>query len=179
MTTTRRARIELSHGDITRMDADAVVNAANSSLLGGGGVDGAIHRAGGPTILAECRELRSGRLPDGLPTGRAVATGAGDLHARWVIHTVGPIHGPDPDGARLLAACYRNSLAVADELGARTVAFPLISAGAYGWPREDAIRTALATLAATDTGVETATLVLFDAATLRLAEECRADILGD
>ena len=179
MTTTRRARIELGHGDITRMDVDAVVNAANSSLLGGGGVDGAIHRVGGPTILAECRELRSGRLPDGLPTGQAVATGAGDLPARWVIHTVGPIHGRDPDGARLLVDCYRNSLAVADELGARTVAFPLISAGAYGWPREDAIRTALATLAATDTGVGTATLVLFDAATLRLAEECRADLLGD
>lgn len=179
MTTTRRARIELNHGDITRMDVDAVVNAANSSLLGGGGVDGAIHRAGGPTILAECRELRSGPLPDGLPTGQAVATGAGDLPARWVIHTVGPIHGRDPDGSRLLADCYRNSLAVADELGARTVAFPLISAGAYGWPREDAVRTALATLAATDTGVGTATLVLFDADALRLAEECRADILGD
>mgnify|MGYP002652037110 FL=1 len=110
----------------------------------------------------------------GLPTGQAVATGAGDLPARWVIHTVGPIHGRDPDGARLLADCYRNSLAVADELGARTVAFPLISAGAYGWPREDAIRTALATLAATDTGVGTATLVLFDAATLRRAERIRS-----
>lgn len=170
MTTTRRARIDVCRGDITRMDVDAVVNAANSSLLGGGGVDGAIHRAGGPTILAQCRELRSRRLPDGLPTGRAVATGAGDLPARWVIHTVGPIHGRDQDGARLLADCYRNSLAVADELGARTVAFPLISAGAYGWPREDAIRTALDTLAATGTGVETATLVLFDAAALRLAE---------
>ena len=170
MTTTRRARIDVCRGDITRMDVDAVVNAANSSLLGGGGVDGAIHRAGGPTILAQCRELRSRRLPDGLPTGRAVATGAGDLPARWVIHTVGPIHGRDQDGARLLADCYRNSLAVADELGARTVAFPLISAGAYGWPREDAIRTALDTLAATGTGVETATLVLFDAEALRLAE---------
>ena len=177
--TTRRARIDVCRGDITRMDVDAVVNAANSSLLGGGGVDGAIHRAGGPTILAQCRELRSRRLPDGLPTGRAVATGAGDLPARWVIHTVGPIHGRDPNGSRLLADCYRNSLAVADELGARTVAFPLISAGAYGWPREDAVRTALATLAATDTGVETATLVLFDADALRLAEECRADLLGD
>ncbi|WP_314036118.1 O-acetyl-ADP-ribose deacetylase [Dietzia sp. CH92] len=170
MTTTRRARIDMCRGDITRMDVDAVVNAANSSLLGGGGVDGAIHRAGGPTILAQCRELRSRRLPDGLPTGRAVATGAGDLPARWVIHTVGPIHGRDQDGARLLADCYRNSLAVADELGARTVAFPLISAGAYGWPRQDAIRTALDTLTATGTGVETATLVLFDAEALRLAE---------
>lgn len=173
MTTTRRARIELGHGDITRMDVDAVVNAANSSLLGGGGVDGAIHRAGGPTILAECRELRSGRLPEGLPTGQAVATGAGRLPARWVIHTVGPVYGRAGDtraGGELLADCYRNSLAVADELGARSVAFPLISAGAYGWPREDAIRIALSTLAATDTDVTVATLVLFDADTLALAE---------
>ena len=174
MTTTRRARIELSHGDITTMDVDAVVNAANSSLLGGGGVDGAIHRAGGPTILAECRELRAGPLRGGLPTGQAVATGAGNLPARWVIHTVGPVYGRDggagAGGSERLADCYRNCLAVADELGARTVAFPLISAGAYGWPREDAIRTALETIAHTDTGVETATLVLFDSGTLRLAE---------
>lgn len=190
MTTTRRARIELGHGDITRMTVDAVVNAANKSLLGGGGVDGAIHRAGGPTILAECRELRAGPLRDGLPTGQAVATGAGDLPARWVIHTVGPVYGrtrparPQDDGGTggtgggaMLAGCYRNSLAVADELGARTVAFPLISAGAYGWPREDAIRTALETLASTDTDVQVATLMLFDAATLGLAEQCLAEIL--
>lgn len=172
MTTTPRPRIELSHGDITRMRVDAVVNAAKGSLLGGGGVDGAIHRAGGPTILAECRELRAGRLPDGLPTGQAVATGAGDLPARWVIHTVGPVYGRslgDRPGSELLADCYRNSLAVADELGARSVAFPLISAGAYGWPREDAIRTALTTLAGTDTDVSVATLVLFDADALQLA----------
>lgn len=193
MTTTRRARVELGHGDITRMNVDAVVNAANSSLLGGGGVDGAIHRAGGPTILAACRELRTSQLPEGLPTGQAVATGAGQLPARWVIHTVGPVYGrsparsgPTPDrtgpasgrtgsapvraGSELLADCYRNSLAVADELGARSVAFPLISAGAYGWPREDAIRIALSTLAGTDTDVTVATLVLFDADTLALAE---------
>lgn len=172
-TTPRPPRIELSHGDITRMSVDAVVNAAKSSLLGGGGVDGAIHRAGGPTILAECRELRDGRLPDGLPTGQAVATGAGDLPARWVIHTVGPVYGRSPGdrpGSDLLAHCYRNSLAVADELGARSVAFPLISAGAYGWPREDAIRTALTTLAGTPSNVTVATLVLFDADTLALAE---------
>lgn len=169
MTTTRRARIDPVHGDITRIRADAVVNAANGSLLGGGGVDGAIHRVGGPAILRECRELRSRRFPDGLPTGRAVATGAGELPARWVIHTVGPVHGRQPDGARLLADCYRNSLAIADDLGARTVAFPLISAGAYGWPREDAVRIAVETLAHTDTRVETATLVLFDADTAELA----------
>ena len=169
MTTTRRPRIELCHGDITRMDVDAVVNAARRSLLGGGGVDGAIHRAGGPAVLAECRRLRATRFPDGLPTGQAVATGAGDLPARWVIHTVGPVYGRSPDGPRQLADCYRSSLAVADELGARSVAFPLISAGSYGWPREDAIRTALDTLAGTGTGVGVASLVLFDAATLRLA----------
>lgn len=185
MTTTRRARIELGHGDITRIAVDAVVNAANSSLLGGGGVDGAIHRAGGPTILAECRELRAGRLRGGLPTGQAVATGAGDLPARWVIHTVGPVYGRDggtdggTDGAgrSLLVDCYRNSLAVADDLGARTVAFPLISAGAYGWPREDAVRTALRTLVETETAVEAATLMLFDADTVGLAERCLAEIL--
>ncbi|GLB63019.1 macro domain-containing protein [Dietzia sp. NCCP-2495] len=171
MTTTRTPRIELGHGDITQMRVDAVVNAAKSSLLGGGGVDGAIHRAGGPTILAECRELRAGRFPDGLPVGRAVATGAGDLPARWVIHTVGPVYGHGPAGS--LADCYRSSLAVADELGARSVAFPLISAGAYGWPREDAIRIALTTLAETPSEVTVATLVLFDAETHALAERLR------
>lgn len=170
MTTTSPAHIELPHGDLTRIEADALVNAANRSLLGGGGVDGAIHRAGGPAILEECRDLRSGRYPDGLPTGQAVATSAGGLPARWVIHTVGPVYGrTSGTESTLLADCYRNSLAVADEVGARTVAFPLISAGAYGWPREDAIRTALDTIRGTCTDVETATLVLFDADTLRLA----------
>lgn len=164
------ARVDLLQGDITRLGVDAIVNAANSSLLGGGGVDGAIHRAGGASILEECRELRRTRFPDGLPTGHAVATGAGDLPARWVIHTVGPVHGRTPDGGQRLVDCYRNSLAVADEVGARSVAFPLISAGAYGWPREDAVRTALDTLAATPTAVETATLVLFDTDTLQMAE---------
>ena len=167
------ARVDLHRGDITRLPVDAVVNAANSSLPGGGGVDEAIHRAGGPTILAECRELRGSRFPDGLPTGQAVATGAGDLPARWVIHTVGPVHGTTPDGAQRLADCYSHSLEVADEVGARTVAFPLISAGAYGWPLEDAVRPALTTLGGTRTTVETATLVLFDEETFRLAEALR------
>lgn len=167
-------RIDLIRGDITRVEVDAVVNAARRSLLGGGGVDGAIHRAGGRAILDECRELRATRLPDGLPTGHAVATTAGNLPARWVIHTVGPVHGRTPEGAARLADCYRNSLAVADELGARTVAFPLVSAGSYGWPLDDAIRTALDTLRATTTSVEAATLVLFDAATLRRAERIRS-----
>lgn len=169
MTAPRPSHLELLAGDITRVPADAVVNAANSSLLGGGGVDGAIHRAGGPAILRECRALRAERFPDGLPTGQAVATCAGDLPARWVIHTVGPVYGRQ--GGDLLADCYRNCLAVADTLGARTVAFPLISAGAYGWPREEAIRTAVDTLRGTATSVETATLVLFDADTLRLARQ--------
>ena len=153
--------VEVIHGDLTLVPVDAVVNAANSTLLGGGGVDGAIHRAGGPAILAACRDLRATRFPDGLPTGQAVATTAGDLPARWVIHTVGPVHGRTPDGAERLADCYRHSLAVADELGARSVAFPLISAGAYGWPKDDAQRIALETLRATSTSVERALLVLF------------------
>ncbi|WP_210478930.1 O-acetyl-ADP-ribose deacetylase [Naasia sp. SYSU D00948] len=139
-------RIEAVRGDITREHVDAVVNAANSSLLGGGGVDGAIHRAGGPAILAECRELRRTRLPDGLPTGDAVATTAGRLPARWVIHTVGPVHSTREDRSALLASCYRRSLEVARELGARSVAFPAVSAGVYGWPMDDAARIAVGTV---------------------------------
>src|SRR5688500_15498505 len=118
-------RITLHQGDITKdAEADAIVNAANSSLLGGGGVDGAIHRAAGPALLEECRELRRTSLPDGLPVGRAVATGAGDLAARWVIHTVGPNrHAGETDPA-LLASCFASSLAEATRVGARTIAFP-------------------------------------------------------
>ncbi len=154
--------ITLVQGDITRQSADAIVNAANSSLLGGGGVDGAIHRRGGPAILAECRALRASGYGKGLPTGRAVATTAGELDARWVIHTVGPVYqafGSDPS---LLASCYRASLRVADELGARTVAFPAISTGAYGWPMEDAARIAVETVRATETAVTEVRFVLFD-----------------
>ncbi|MCW2594753.1 MAG: putative phosphatase [Jatrophihabitans sp.] len=139
-------RLELVQGDITEQRVDAIVNAANSSLLGGGGVDGAIHRRGGPAILAECRELRRVTYRDGLPVGEAVATTAGDLPARWVIHTVGPIHGRGD--SEQLRSCYRNSLRVATELGADTVAFPLISAGAYRWPIEDALRQAVETIRA-------------------------------
>ncbi|WP_079031812.1 O-acetyl-ADP-ribose deacetylase [Streptomyces specialis] len=135
-------------GDITEQRVDAVVNAANSSLLGGGGVDGAIHRAGGPEILAECRALRAGRYGDGLPTGQAVATTAGRLPARWVIHTVGPVHTPHEDRSALLASCYRESLRVAAGLGAATVAFPAVSAGVYGWPMDDAARIAVETVRA-------------------------------
>ncbi|MGC0386184.1 O-acetyl-ADP-ribose deacetylase [Streptomyces sp. SAI-129] len=155
--------ITLVQGDITRESADAIVNAANSSLLGGGGVDGAIHRRGGPAILAECRRLRAGHLGKGLPTGRAVATTAGDLDARWVIHTVGPVHSTTEDRSGLLASCYRESLRVADELGARTVAFPAISTGVYRWPLDDAARIAVETVRATETAVTEVRFVLFDA----------------
>jgi len=139
-------RLLLVRGDITEQPVDAVVNAANSSLLGGGGVDGAIHRRGGPEILAACRELRRTRLPDGLPAGRAVATTAGGLPARWVIHTVGPVYSVTEDRTALLVSCYRESLRVADEIGAVSVAFPAVSAGAYGWPIGDAARIAVATV---------------------------------
>jgi O-acetyl-ADP-ribose deacetylase (regulator of RNase III) len=156
-------------GDITEQEVDADVNAANSSLLGGGGVDGAIHRRGGPEVTEACRRLRATSHPDGLPAGQAVATTAGRLPARWVIHTVGPVWHPAQDRSAVLRSCYTASLAVADELGATTVAFPLISAGAYGWPREDAIRQALTALGGADTAVTEARLVLFDAATADLA----------
>ncbi|MEU5181505.1 O-acetyl-ADP-ribose deacetylase [Streptomyces longwoodensis] len=154
--------LTLVQGDITRQSVDAIVNAANSSLLGGGGVDGAVHRRGGPDILAECRRLRASRYGRGLPTGRAVATTAGNLDARWVIHTVGPVWSDTEDRSELLASCYRESLRVADELGARTVAFPAISTGIYGWPLDDGARIAVATVRATDTAVEEVRFVLFD-----------------
>lgn len=143
--------ITLAQGDITEHEVDAIVNAANSSLLGGGGVDGAIHRRGGPEILRECRELRAGHYGKGLPTGAAVATTAGNLPARWVIHTVGPVYSRSQDRSHLLASCYRESLRVARELGAGSVALPAVSAGAYGWPLEDAARIAVTTLLAPDT----------------------------
>ena len=155
--------ITLVLGDITEQRVDAVVNAANSGLLGGGGVDGAIHRRGGPAILAECRALRRDRLPDGLPTGQAVATTAGNLDARWVIHTVGPVYARSADRSDLLASCYRESLRVADEVGARSVAFPAVSAGVYGWPMDDAARIAVTTVSGARTSVADVRFVLFDA----------------
>ena len=156
------APVTVVQGDITEQDVDAVVNAANSSLMGGGGVDGAIHRKGGPDILAECRELRASRYKEGLPTGQAVATTAGRLPARWVIHTVGPVWTKSEDRSELLASCYRESLRVARELGARTVAFPAISAGVYGWPMEDAARIAVATVREEAEGFDEVRFVLFD-----------------
>jgi O-acetyl-ADP-ribose deacetylase (regulator of RNase III) len=165
--------IELVTGDITTERVDAIVNAANSSLLGGGGVDGAIHREGGPAILEECRALRAGHYGRGLPVGHAVATTAGRLPARWVIHTVGPVFNAAEDRAALLRSCYTTSLAVAAGLGARSVAFPLISSGIYGWPKDDAVRQALTALRAEPDTVELARLVLFDEETHRLAERVR------
>src|SRR5918995_1593702 len=151
--TRERAQISFVLGDITEQQVDAVVNAATSSLLGGGGVDGAIHRRGGPEILAECRELRAGRYRDGLPAGQAVATTAGRLPARWVIHTVGPVWSKRDDRSALLESCYRESLRVADELGAASVAFPAVSAGVYRWPMDDAARIAVETVRAASTSV--------------------------
>ena len=154
-------RIALVLGDITEERVDAIVNAANSSLLGGGGVDGAIHRKGGPRILEECRRLRDTQYTGGLPTGKAVATTAGRLRARWVIHTVGPVYSASEDRAELLASCYRESPRVADELGAATVALPAVSAGVYGWPFDDAARIAIGTVRTTPTKVAEARFVLF------------------
>ncbi|HEX5861090.1 MAG TPA: O-acetyl-ADP-ribose deacetylase [Nocardioides sp.] len=150
-------RIELVEGDITRQEVDAVVNAANSAMRGGGGVDGAIHRAGGPSVLEDCVR----RFPDGLATGDAGWTTAGDLPVRWVIHVVGPNHRAGQTDRSLLTSCYARALEVADELGARTVAFPLVSAGIYGWPMDDAVDAAVSTLQAADTRVEEARIVAF------------------
>lgn len=149
-------------GDITQQHVDAVVNAANSSLLGGGGVDGAIHRAGGPEILNACRELRAGGYGEGLGPGQAVATTAGRLPATWVIHTVGPVWSSTEDRSALLASCYRASLRVAEERSAATVAFPAISTGAYGWPLDDGARIAVAAVREADSAVREVRFVLFD-----------------
>ncbi|WP_405012684.1 O-acetyl-ADP-ribose deacetylase [Kitasatospora sp. NBC_01539] len=182
-------QITLVQGDITDQQVDVVVNAANSSLLGGGGVDGAIHRRGGPEILADCRRLRASHYGKGLPTGRAVATTAGRLPARWVVHTVGPVFLPEERTGRtaLLASCYRESLRVARELGARTVAFPAISAGIFGWPLEDAARIALTTVVeegarvAPDGSAEgpaEVRFVLFDAEAYAVFEQVRREVSG-
>ena len=144
-------------GDITKQHVDAIVNAANNAMRGGGGVDGAIHRGGGPAILRDC----IARFPDGLATGDAGWTTAGDLPARWVIHTVGPNYKAGQRDRTLLESCYRRALQVADELGVRSIAFPLISSGVYGWPRRDAIAAAIETIAAADTRVDEVRLVAF------------------
>ncbi|HEX5950446.1 MAG TPA: O-acetyl-ADP-ribose deacetylase [Actinomycetota bacterium] len=154
--------VTLTLGDLTLEDVDAIVNAANPGLMGGGGVDGAIHRRGGPAILAECKEIRRTRFPDGLPTGEAVATTGGKLRARWVIHTVGPIYGEVDDAASLLARCHTSALRVADEIGARTVAFPAISTGVYGYPVEEAAPVAVRAVLGGATEVDEVRFVLFD-----------------
>ncbi len=152
-------RITAVRGDITQQDVDAIVNAANSGMRGGGGVDGAIHRAGGPAVLKDCIE----RFPHGLATGDAGWTTAGNLPARWVIHTVGPNYRAGQRDPELLRSCYRRSLEVADELGAQSIAFPLISAGIYGWPLSDAIMIAAETISSAATQVEDVRLVAIDA----------------
>lgn len=154
--------IEIVEGDITAQHVDAIVNAANSGLLGGGGVDGAIHAAAGPALLAQCRELRATSHPDGLPVGQAVATGAGDLPARWVIHTVGPNRHAGQRDPQLLASAFRTSLGEAERLGAGSVAFPAIGAGVFGWDRDTVARIAVEVARAhTGTQVRTIRFVLF------------------
>lgn len=168
-------RREVLHGDITERPVDAIVNAANSSLLGGGGVDGAIHRAAGPGLLAACRALREGELRDGLPVGAAVATPGFLLPATWVVHTVGPNRHAGQTDPELLESCFAESLKVATDLGARSVAFPAISAGIYGWDARQVAETALdavnrfershAAGAASGSPLEVVEFVLFSAET--------------
>jgi O-acetyl-ADP-ribose deacetylase (regulator of RNase III) len=152
-------RLRVVTGDITEQAVDAIVNAANRGMRGGGGVDGAIHRAGGPAVLADCVD----RFPDGLATGSAGWTTAGELPARWVIHVVGPNWNAGQRDPDLLASCYREALRVADELGVRTIAFPAVSTGIYGWPPGDAARISVDAVRSADTRVEDAILVAFDA----------------
>jgi O-acetyl-ADP-ribose deacetylase (regulator of RNase III) len=162
MSTNDHTRLIVTKGDITEQQVDAIVNAANSSLLGGGGVDGAIHRKGGKAILEECRRLRAGYLGGGLPVGQAVATTAGQLPARWVIHTVGPVHSTTEDRSAQLASCFTESLRLARELGADSIAFPAISTGVYRWPLDDAARIAAEAIHGAESRVPEIRLVLFD-----------------
>ncbi len=177
-----KAKVNLVHGDITEQGTDAIVNAANHSLMGGGGVDGAIHRKGGPEILAECKILRRS-LPDGLPTGEAVVTTGGRLKAKKVIHTVGPIWGGGDRGEpELLAKAYWNCLTLALKLGLKTISFPSISTGAYGYPVEKARRVALGTVVdflGKNSGIEEVRFVLHSPDDLRTYEDALTDIIID
>jgi len=181
--TVGRTRLRLIRGDITEQDTDAIVNAANPSLMGGGGVDGAIHRKGGLKIVEECRVIRATEWPDGLPTGKAVITSGGNLKARYVIHTVGPVwRGGGRGEPELLAEAYRNSLALAASRGLKTVAFPSISTGAYGYPVEEASRVALK--AVRDflerwEGLEEVMFVLFTDRDLRAYENAAGEVFKD
>jgi O-acetyl-ADP-ribose deacetylase (regulator of RNase III) len=182
LTIAGRTTLTLKQGDITREEVDAIVNAANSSLLGGGGVDGAIHRGGGPFILDECIKLRDTKLRDGLPTGQAVATNAGELPARYVIHTVGPVwHGGGNGEPELLASCYRECLRVAAELNLTSIAFPAISTGVYGYPKDAAAKIAIKTVfeeLQRPTSITDLRFIVFDAATFDIYQAKLKTIIG-
>lgn len=177
-----KARVRLVQGDITNMETDAIVNAVNSSLMGGGGVDGAIHCRGGPAILEECKKIRVTTWPQGLPTGKAVITGAGNLKTRHVIHTVGPIwRGGKRGEPELLAQAYQNSLRLAVANGLKSVAFPSISTGAYGYPIEDASRVALKAVKEfleKEAGVDQVVFVLFSENALEAYVNTARDVFG-
>ena len=176
-----KAKVLLAQGDITEMDTDAIVNAANPSLMGGGGVDGAIHRKGGPKILEECKRIRATEWPNGLPTGKAVITTGGNLKAKYVIHTVGPVwRGGNSGEPELLAEAYRNSLKLAVSKGLKTVAFPSISTGAYGYPIEKACKVALTTVKEfleKEDKLDKVVFVLFTAHDLEVYKKAAKEIL--
>lgn len=153
-------RIELHRGDITAFEADAIVNAANSSLFGGEGVDGEIHRVGGPVILKETQLIREVKFTDGLPEGQAISTNAGNLPAKWVIHTVGPEYSATEDRSETLESCYLESIELANMLSAKTVAFPAIGTGTFGWPIAEAARIAVDAIQSVETQIELVTFVL-------------------
>jgi O-acetyl-ADP-ribose deacetylase (regulator of RNase III) len=177
-----KAKVILVQGDITEQDTDAIVNAANPTLMGGGGVDGAIHRKGGPKILEECKRIRATEWPDGLPTGKAVMTSGGNLKAKYVIHTVGPVwRGGESGEPELLADAYRNSLRLAVSKGLKTIAFPSISTGAYGYPIEKASRIAISTVKEfleKEDKLDKVILVLFSKRDLEVYEETAKEIFG-
>jgi O-acetyl-ADP-ribose deacetylase (regulator of RNase III) len=166
--TNHSPEIVLELGDITQQAVDAIVNAGNSELILGSGVAGAIRQRGGPSIQAELDDLRKNRFPEGLPTGAAVATTAGDLPARWIIHTAGPIYTGDPSESEQLAECHVSCLSVVDELGAKTIAFPAISTGVYGYPIDSAASIAIGAVRRADTSVKEVRFVLFDSDTYRV-----------